>query len=97
LACNRVQSIYTHCTVNFNLLVFDKVLKYCLLELIKRLNLHNLQINFIMTTVKICTCEQCKYQKKSHKNRNLKKRLNRMIRRIRKNGKEGTVFNVLYA
>lgn len=46
--------------------------------------------------IKVCTCEQCKYQKNLRKNRRVKKIIKKLMNTKRRNGKE-KYFNYYWA
>jgi len=47
--------------------------------------------------IKVCTCEQCRGVKNKRKNRNVKKRVKRLMNKKRRKGKEGEVHNFYWA
>ena len=44
-----------------------------------------------------CKCTQCKYCKNKTKNRKLKSKIKRLLNRRRRKGKDGDVFNFMWA
>lgn len=49
------------------------------------------------TKVFVCRCKQCKFVKNKRKNRNLKKKLKRLLNKKIRRGKEGKVVNFYWA
>lgn len=45
----------------------------------------------------VCTCVQCRFCKNKRKNRKLKSKIKRLLNKKRRKGKEGDVFNWMWA